>query len=198
MAKAMDCIPFPKDFSLSGSSFGEKLQMKAGTNCSATWHLVTEVRSLEVSNNGGEICLHNAASLLTTEKVCGADLVKKLDDIKIKAQIPSVFEASGHDLLLFSTKDGKKDLSLPYLKITPQANKGLLVEAWENSKPIGKVNVIDTHCSRDPQPALLESYEIRAHQYTALKPSATCKNGGINKADFKEDNNRGTGQKATP
>lgn len=196
MAKAENCLLLPKNFSLKGASFEEGLEMQPGMNCRATWRFANKIRSSEIANNDGAICLNNAASLLTTEKTCGDQLVKKLNDIQIKTQIKGVFETSGTDLLLFSTKDGKKDLSLPYLKFKPQPDRGLLVEAWENSKQIGEVNLIDTHCAAEAHPVATEPYEIRAHQFIANEPSASCKNGGLSKANFKEGAG-GTGRKRT-
>lgn len=178
-AKAMACIESPKNFSLTGASFNDSVQINVTTNCRATWRFKYGNATHSITSKEGKICLHTGESLLSGEKTCGTDLVKVLPSIKdSEGRVVGIFETSGSDLLLFSTKDGKKDILAPYMKIAGREDNEVRINVMENSKVIGGVHSVSNTCTRSLGGSQSDkTLELRGTQYTST--TGGC-HGGFN------------------
>ncbi|MCB0390702.1 MAG: hypothetical protein KDD58_05415 [Bdellovibrionales bacterium] len=102
-------------------------------------------RKISINSKDGKLCISSANRNKPNELVCETKPI----ELSEKGKIVGIVTTNKNDIFIFSTdKNGKKDLNLPYIKLSPSKEQSAEIVAIDRGETIGSMTIDGEHCSR--------------------------------------------------
>lgn len=163
-SSAWACIELPKKIELDGATFSSGMDLSINTNCGLSINLDTRADGMNYPAVMPSSEFPNPVSELHMEygddgKLCfkgpkGCSPAKVASIHRGPAVIGTAEISKSGDVFLFSTDShGKKNLNLPYIKLTGSSKDGAIfngsLEAYDKGSAVGDFHLKDGICTRE-------------------------------------------------